>query len=64
MDVSDIRRSEPIGCSSGEVSTNKIRSGNRIHVPAGGAFLTASDATLKTGFWHQPGNPFARAAHS
>src|SRR5215208_1319426 len=64
MDVSDICRPEPIGCSSGEVPTNKIWSGNCIHVPAGSAFPTASDATLKSGFSHQSGNPFARAAHS
>ena len=64
MDVSDIRRPEPIGCTSGEVPTNKIWSGNCIHVPAGSASPMASDATLKTGFSHQPGNPFARAAHS
>jgi hypothetical protein len=64
MNVSDIRRPEPIGCASGDVYTNKIRSGNCIHVPAGGAFHAASDATLKIGFSHQQGDPFARAAHS
>jgi hypothetical protein len=64
MDISDVSRPEFIWCDSIEVPLHEVRSGDSVLVPAGGSLPPAAHATLKTGFSHQSGNPFARAAHS